>query len=615
MIFATVAVAVAVPVLMGALILARSTQRRVGWLLVAHGVCVGMLLAPALLPDTLAWPHAADRLTQGAWVFLFLWLVLIAYLLPDGKAPSRFWKAWIGVGLIGVVIFNIGAVGGSEGPAGGSGAAVAPWLPPGVFALLGIVGLLVIVAFIFGSAIAVAYRLRRASGEVRLQLLWLVWGSLSVPAGLLVLWGNHFGFGDHEWLTYPVLAFASIALPLAIAAAILKHQLFDIRLVLSRSLTYGALTLFVLAVYGLGIAATDRVFRGNAVGGVLAVAIVAVAIHPMATYLRRRIERWVYGYRSAPAEALRLLADRAENSEPAKLSASITAAVAQALKIDRVWITLDEVDNDQTRIPLVHRGQRLGDLVVEVPAGRELSAADVSLLRDLARYAAVLVYAEQLNKDLQQSRSRIVMAREEERRRLRRDLHDGLGPSLAAMVLKLNAAQSRSDATERNALLAETRNEVKETIAEVRRLVDDLRPPAIDEVGLIAAIRQRAAALAGEVAVDVEAPETLPPLPAAVEVAAFRIVSEAMTNVARHSGASRCRVSVELGAGLQLTVSDNGRGIAKQTSHGVGWTSMRARAAELGGTLAIYSRAEGGLVVHAVLPSSEQPDPRAEVTS
>ena len=131
----------------------------------------------------------------------------------------------------------------------------------------------------------------------------------------------------------------------------------------------------------------------------------------------------------------------------------------------------------------------------------------------------------------------------------------------------------------------------------------------------ISAIRQRAAALAGEVAVEVEAPETLPTLPAAVEVAAFRIASEAMTNVARHSGASRCRVTVELDAALHLTVSDNGRGTAKQTSHGVGWTSMRDRAAELGGSFTISSRAEGGLVVHAVLPSSEQPDPHLEATS
>ena len=131
----------------------------------------------------------------------------------------------------------------------------------------------------------------------------------------------------------------------------------------------------------------------------------------------------------------------------------------------------------------------------------------MQLLADLARYAAILVRSEQLNDDLRDSRSRIITSREEERRRLRRDLHDGVGPSLAAIVLKLNAAQSRTDTRERDSLIAETRDEVKEAITEVRRLVDDLRPPAIDEVGLIGAIRQRAATLSGAITFDVTGPD------------------------------------------------------------------------------------------------------------
>jgi len=172
-IFAAIAVAVAIPVGMGVLILARSTHRRVGWLLVAHGVCVGLLLTPGELPGALPWARTAERLTQGAWVFLFLWLVLIAYLLPDGKAASRFWRVWIRSGLAGVVLFNIGAIGSAEGLPEGS---LVPWLAPEVFDVLGIVGLLLMVGLFFGSAVAVGYRLRRASGEARLPLLWLVWG-------------------------------------------------------------------------------------------------------------------------------------------------------------------------------------------------------------------------------------------------------------------------------------------------------------------------------------------------------------------------------------------------------------------------------------------------------
>ena len=344
--------------------------------------------------------------------------------------------------------------------------------------------------------------------------------------------------------------------------------------------------------------------------------VVAVAVHPAYSWLRQRIERWVYGYRSQPHQALRLLADRADAAEPEALVASITQAVAEALRVDSVWVDAGAEDGDDdhvVRTPLVHRGERLGDLAVEVPAGRRLSPADVSLLRDLARYAAVLVRSERQSDQLRESRSRIVAGREEERRRLRRDLHDGVGPSLAAIVLKLNAAQSRADGGERNALLAEAREEVKAAIAEVRRLVDDLRPPAIDEVGLVGAIRQRAAALTGELTIEVTGPDPMPVLPAAVEVAAFRIAAEAMTNVARHAGATRCRVAIGVNGSFELTVADNGRGTDRTTTRGVGWTTMRERAAELGGSCTISSRPEGGLVVRARLPLEQQPSEDADV--
>ena len=257
------------------------------------------------------------------------------------------------------------------------------------------------------------------------------------------------------------------------------------------------------------------------------------------------------------------------------------------------------------RTPLTNHGEVLGSLAVEVPPGRRLSSADVALLRDLARYAAVLVRSEQQREQLRESRSQIVAGREEERRRIRRDLHDGVGPSLAAIVLKLNAAESRTERTERSALVAEARHEVREAIAEVRRLVDDLRPPAIDEVGLLAAIRQRATALSGDLTIEVAGPDPMPALPAAVEVAAYRIASEAMTNVARHAGATRCQVDLVVNGRFELTVTDNGHGAesgSPTAGHGTGWRSMQERAAELGGSCTISCRPEGGIIVHATVP-------------
>ena len=616
MFYAAVAVATAIPVVLGLLVV-RAGQVRIGWLLVAQGVSVGLLLGGSRTTSTSTAGLVADQLLSGSWIFLFLWLVLIAYLLPDGYPLSDRWRRWVLSGLLGAVLFLVGAAGDRSGFRQEHGGRAPPlaWLPPVVSGLLGSIGLALVVALFFGSAVAIRSRLRGSAGEVRVQLLWLVWGSLAVPIGLLVVWANHFVLGDHGWLTDLTLTLVGVWLPVTIAIAILRHRLFDIQVVLSRTLTYGTLVVGVVALYALLLLVAERLGGNGSAGGLVAVAVVAVAVQPAYSWLRQRVERWVYGYRSEPNRALRLLADRADAAGPESLGAAVTEAVAEALHVDRVRVvTGDEAaDACVVRTPLVHRGEQLGDLAVEVPPGRRLSTADLSLLRDLARYAAVLVRSERQGQQLRESRARIVAGREEERRRLRQDLHDGVGPSLAAIVLKLNAAQSRADGAERSALLAEARDEVRDAIAEVRRVVDDLRPPAIDEVGLLPAIRQRAAALSAGFTTEVAGPDPMPALPAAVEVAAFRIASEAMANVARHAGAPRCRIEVGVDDRLELTVADNGRGTDAATGRGVGWTSMQERAAELGGSCTISNRAEGGLLVRAVLPIGQHGAARADV--
>lgn len=599
----------AVSITVGVLVLARKPRHRVGWLLVAHG----------LFFTTLAWQgtsttHAGlvvDQLTQGAWVFLFLFLALIAYLLPDGHLANRFWRRWVRLGLVGVVLFVVGAAGDAQGFASSHHGArlPVPWLPQAVSGILGVTGLLLVVLLLFGSIVAVWRRLRQAQGDERLQLLWLVWGALTVPVALLIGWVNHFLLSDGPFFA-PALGLVAVALPATIGVAILRHRLFDIRLVLSRTLTYLLLVASIVAVYALLLFLTDRLFGDRTAGGLLAVGVVAVAVHPAYSWLRHWSERWVYGLRSDPQGAIRLMGDRAEAADPDGLVAAVTDAVAVALRVDRVWVELSGPGPDEAmRAPMVHRGEHVGHLAVEVPEGRTFDAADLNLLADLARYAAILVRSEQLNDQLRDSRSRIITGREEERRRLRRDLHDGVGPSLAAVLLKLNAAQSRTEAQERDVLITEVRDEVRETIDEIRRLVDDLRPPAIDEVGILDAIRQRAHALSGAVTFEVTGSDSLSDrraqLPAAVEVAAFRIAAEAMTNVVRHSGATRCLVRVELNGAFQLTVSDNGRGAGRTTGRGVGWTSMRERAAELGGSCTITSQPNGGLTVRALLPVAD----------
>jgi two-component system, NarL family, sensor kinase len=236
------------------------------------------------------------------------------------------------------------------------------------------------------------------------------------------------------------------------------------------------------------------------------------------------------------------------------------------------------------------------------------------VLELLAGPLAVALHATALSAALQESRVSIVAAREEERRRLRRDLHDGLGPALTGIAFKADAARNAlpADPSQASELLGALRADTTAAITDIRRLVYGLRPPALDDLGLIGSLRQQSDRLAqrpdgSSVTVCLNAPQSLPPLPAAVEVAAYRIITEAMTNAARHSGASRIdvRLVVADGDGLRIEVCDDGGGPGPGWQPGFGLTSMRERAAELGGTCQAGPDPEGGGRVIAALPLGE----------
>jgi signal transduction histidine kinase len=225
---------------------------------------------------------------------------------------------------------------------------------------------------------------------------------------------------------------------------------------------------------------------------------------------------------------------------------------------------------------------------------------------------------EQANTELQSSREGLVSAREEERRRLRRDLHDGVGPQLAALMLELETASDLvSDNPEASALMAKLSKRAREIVSDVRHSVHALRPPALDELGLVEALREGAIqyGTAG-LRVSVENPEELSHLPAAVEVACYRIVQEALANVVRHARASHCSIRIRLDeetCDLSVEVEDDGRGIRDEDRAGVGMSSMRERTEELGGRCTVRPLAGGGTLVRAVLPFRTTEDvPRRE---
>ena len=259
-------------------------------------------------------------------------------------------------------------------------------------------------------------------------------------------------------------------------------------------------------------------------------------------------------------------------------------------------------------LPLRLGEDEVGEVVVGLRAGDlGLSRADEDVLRIVAPLLAQTLRARQMSADLQRSREAVVAAVEEERRRLRRDLHDGLGPTLSGVAFATDAArnQVRSDPDKADALLVQLRSDTAHAITEIRRLVEGLRPPALDELGLEGAIRQHASTLhssAGlRLPVSVSVAAALPALSAATEVAAYRIVVEALTNVARHAAATCASVSLEVGdRWLVLSVRDDGVAGGAWTP-GVGIASMRERALQVGGTLTAYATDAGG-VVEAALP-------------
>jgi signal transduction histidine kinase len=275
-----------------------------------------------------------------------------------------------------------------------------------------------------------------------------------------------------------------------------------------------------------------------------------------------------------------------------------------------------------TRLPLQHQGAQVGALLLGPRApGEQLTPGDMRLLGDLARQIGVAVHAVTLTADLQRSREQLVRAREEERRRIRRDLHDGLGPTLAALALNATTISELIPGNPQAAVqMADAlQQEIRGTVADIRRLVYDLRPPTLDDLGLLAAIREVVWHCADSVdrswptsagmppKIALQTPDKLPALPAAVEVAAYRIVQEALTNVVKHAHAAHCLVRLALrDDALQIEITDDGVGLPGERRAGVGLNSMRERAAELSGTCTIEVIEGGGTRVCACLPLPEE---------
>src|SRR6266852_2640960 len=488
---------------------------------------------------------------------------------------------------------------------------------------------------VYGSAVGTQiYRYRAVASPLqRLQIKWFAFGFAMTLAfymawNLLPLVILSLTRPD-SW--YHLLGLVAqtlpyVPIPLGSGIALLRYLLWHIDILINSTLG-----LYVLIVFGASAllrAHNDLFFS------LLATALIAVLFQPLRQWLQHGVNRVMFGDRNEPYRVLSRLGQRLEETLPAEsVLPTIVETVAHALKLPYVAIAWKREQpplgaelplpvaafgtsgggRAVTRVPLIHQGKHLGDLMLS-PRGRgeELTPADLRLVRDLAPQIGMALHSDllltdlhQMTVDLQRSRERLVTAREEERRRLRRDLHDGLGPQLSSQTLTLSAIKKllRQDPETAEHLLTDAITHAQEAIADIRRLVYALRPPALDDLGLLAALQEQINQYhASGIVLTLDAPEALPLLPAAIEMACYRIVQEALTNVVRHAHATEASVQLRVQEALVVEVTDNGQGLPAGVRSGVGLSSMRERAEELGGTCLIEALAKGGTRVYARLP-------------
>ncbi len=558
---------------------------------------------------------------------LLLWpaLGIFFYTFPDGKfVPRRSWML-TSLFVLQIVLFMLPYPYNLEN-----------WPPA-----LGYLELLVV----YGSAAATqVYRyFAVATPMQRQQIKWVAFGFVSSYLSLAVLnllpsfiAGLARPDSFFQLLGPLMLSLFYLPVPVGVAMALLRYRLWDIDIVIHRALVYAALSACVLGLYVLvvfGLSALLRV-QNEWFPSIPAIAILAVIIQPLRLRLQQAASRLMFGDRTDPYRALSDLGRRLEESlPPDELLPAIVKSVAHALKLPYAAIVWQREPaspggeslqtaaaygkpaegNSDLRLSLVHQGEQVGELILSPrQRGEEMSSADLRLIRDLAPQIGIAVYSARLNAglkkltvDLQRSRERLVTAREEERRRLRRDLHDGLGPLLSSQTLTLSAVRKllRHDPAAAEQLLSDAIGHAQGAVADIRRLVYALRPPTLDDLGLLAALQEQIKQYeTSGVSMSLDAPGTIPPLPAAIETACYRIVQEALTNVVRHAHATAATVRLRTDSALAVEVSDNGRGLAPGRSGGVGFRLMRERAEELGGSFLIENLPLTGMRVVARLP-------------
>jgi signal transduction histidine kinase len=640
----------------GRLIASRHRRNPIGWLFLVIGLTLGALgVIDEYVTNSLSQDRSLPLTAFAAWLGTWADIVglasipLVFLLFPTGRVPSRRWRplAWISVGatVLTAVSWMLMPRNLANDYLGGQRPLPNP---TGVEALGGIVdvtamiGGVTLVLSAFLSVAALVVRFRRAEREERQQIKWLVY----VAATAAVMFGGLFvkevTVGEQRWPVVGDVLFTGFALslvlgiPLACGIAILKFRLYDLDVVIKRTVVFGALAAFITLVYiavvvGIGALVGNR---GNTVLTFAAAAIVAVAFQPARNRARHLADRIVYGRRATPYEVLSDFAGRVagtystEDALPrmARILGEGTGAsevrIWLRLRSELVpagsWPSVDQVQSleitaddlplfaDPTRAFAVrHQGELLGAVTVVMPPTEPLTPSHAKLIQDFASQAGLVLRNVRLIEELRASRQRIVAAQDQERRRIERNIHDGAQQQLVALQVKLGLIESilLRDPEKALAMVGQVKADAREALDELRDLARGIYPPLLADQGLVAALQAQARRASLPVEIETDGVERYSQ---EAEAAVYFCTLEALQNVAKYAGASQAVVRLAHADGrLMFEVTDDGRGFdAAAVTRGTGLTNMADRLAALGGTLEITSQPGRGTTVMGRVPAS-----------
>jgi signal transduction histidine kinase len=571
----------------------------------------------------------AGFLNNFGWLYGVLpVLFLLPLLFPDGHLPSRRWRpfVWFVVALL--VAISIGFVFGQARLTGSSPDPTVsvpnPFYSHAVGRIPGFDPLIaVLFPGLFGLGIAsLILRFRRSSGLVRQQIRWVVYGLILSLVGILLSYPFSTGL-----LNSILTGVAFLAFPVSIGISILRFRLYDLDVVIRKTVVYAVLALFATAVYvGLVVVLGAWLGSGNSFLTMVAAVVVAVSFQPVRARVARVADRLVYGRRATPYEVLAEFGERVGETYAADdVLPRMARVLSEAVGADRatVWLRVaDEMRpvarwgeagperSDDHRVEVEHRGEVLGALSVAMPANDPIDPARERLVADLAAQAGLVLSNVRLTEelrarldDLKAAQKRLVAAQDQERRRLERNIHDGAQQQLVALGVKLRLAQglATKDGARTAEILEQLQAETQQALEDLRDLARGIYPPLLADRGLVAALEAQARKAPFPVEISGDGTRRYRQ---EVEAAVYFSVLECLQNVGKYAGASHARVGLsDDGAALAFEVADDGAGFdPASTGYGSGIQGMADRLSALDGTVEIRSAAGRGTTVRGVIP-------------